>query len=554
MAAKVRRKRGSAAGAGKARPRAARGAPPAPPGAARCRPETWYIARAALGEGIDLREAALRADFFGEAGRAESRMINLRPLPGRNGSRTLAGWIQSPLGSSAVRLRGFPGLPEPKLDEVFLRGVPERDPKCHPAANIPRWDEHFRVPRVRRVFVPRALAGLAQHVDTVEIVPLDEPSSLAELRERIRGQAAILDPAWRRALRMRYADLAALAGEAIVLVDLETVSLLGASGGAFRAHAVTYEARHGIFSARVEYSDVATRGCALQDVVPYTFTAETGAFACRALTTTRSWKRHADDVGFATLLSSETPWATHNAEVLSAARPTPRGELIATDLPWLVAGEFGPLLAPRLAQHLLRMHLCAPLESFAQQWNRADDTGLLVRDIAEFARRYSPLRAVRWAGPTPGAVELGIVLPGAPGIAGAPQRPPLILRTGRIDALAPHDGLPAEPLIILMKWLAREAREGTAWSRDRLAGRTIVWQFSSAAGGRYAAAYESAALLGEISPQVLELRMRAAPIGRPTAPGARVIEFDDEGIFGDGSLEFGRELWRCVTSQLEREP
>ena len=85
-----------------------------------------------------------------------------------------------------------------------------------------------------------------------------------------------------------------------------------------------------------------TRGFALQDVVPYSVFDETPkTFRTRVLTANRSWKRYADDVGFATLLASETPWEERCGDVLSTARAIDGGQLMATDLPWLVAGKRG---------------------------------------------------------------------------------------------------------------------------------------------------------------------------------------------------------------------
>ena len=108
----------------------------------------------------------------------------------------------------------------------------------------------------------------------------------------------------------------------------------------------------------------------------------------RVLRADRAWKRYADEHGFATLLASETPVARHCGDVLSAARPIGGGELIATDLPWLVAGLHGPLLAPRLAQHALRMHLAGPLDDRVQYWNRWDDGQIVC------ARRVGPRAAI----------------------------------------------------------------------------------------------------------------------------------------------------------------
>lgn len=65
------------------------------------------------------------------------------------------------------------------------------------------------------------------------------------------------------------------------------------------------------------------------------------------------------------------------------------------------------------------------------------------------------------------------------------------MKTGRIDNLEPHTGLPAEPMMILMKMLAREVREETAWARRHLEGVAVTWQFETAGGLRYATLFDA---------------------------------------------------------------
>jgi hypothetical protein len=80
-------------------------------------------------------------------------------------------------------------------------------------------------------------------------------------------------------------------------------------------------------------------------------------------------------------------------------------------------------------------------------------------------------------------------------------------------------------MIIFMKMLAREAREQTEWARRHLRGLTVIWQFDSAAGRRYAANYASAAPFISGTPQTVRLAQAA-----------------DAGLLGDGSLVFQTQL------------
>ena len=114
-----------------------------------------------------------------------------------------------------------------------------------------------------------------------------------------------------------------------------------------------------------------------------------------------------------------------------------------------------------------------------------------------------------------------------------------MLRSGRIDSVALHDGLPAEPLMILMKHLAREVREQTAWSQ-RLAGTILTWQFDTAAGLKYAASFDAAPDLADVPACVVRLRM--ARHAKPTASSEHTVFFESEGLFGDGAFEFQEHL------------
>ncbi len=518
----------------------------------------------------------LRADFLNRTGEPiVHRRIELRAadLAGR---LEWLGWVESPPNAARVRIdrperasNPASGHAEkqaaawPVCDQALtLHVVPERDPKCHPLANVPRWSLYQPALTLTRVLIPESLAPLTDIVRAerpLEILRM--PKSLAALAAQARNAIVIADPTWLTAWRCDAEQLARAAEGGWLIVDLESFAFALQRGGKVAADAVTYESKHGLFSARVEYADVPTRGFALQDVLPFTTLTPDGQFSQRSLTANRAWKSYAEETGFATLLASETPWERRHADVLSAARPCGRGELIVTDLPWLAAGALGPLLAPTVAEQLLRMHVAEAAPDELQFWMRWNDGQTLTRDIADFARRYAPLTPIRWQDSLEGErhARLGVRLHGPNPANGGPRRH-LLIRSGSIDESAVPAAVPPEPLILLMKWLAREVREDTAWARRVLTGACVTWQFETARGLKFAVQYESA---GSHAAPPVTRAVRLWPSSAPpaeapqarttTAAAGAVIEdvtLPDEGFFGDRSHAVLRELTELVTQRL----
>lgn len=509
----------------------------------RCRKEAWYLARAQLADDASASRAALNLRFLSDDVVIQHRCMRLH-VPAANGDMTeLLGWVQSPPEATHLQLSvAAEGLAVP-IEEVVLHCVSERDPKSHHTANVPRWNTYAPPFPLERIFLPATLADLAAHCEerTVEIV--DKPRSANALGRRIAGAACILDPAWIRAGQWTLADVEKLAARAWVIIDLESMARLLKAAGACDTSIRKFISDQGIMSARNEYADVPTRGLALQDVVPYSLIDSRGMFQTRVLSANRSWKRYADENGLATLLSCETPWDDKNADVLSAALPTSGGELITTDLPWLVAGTYGSLLAPRIAQHLLRMHLGLPLDDHVQYWNRWDEGNVVVRDLGDFARRYAPLRTARWAAGR-GHAHLGIAC-----LPDATPRVHTWFDTGRIDTLIAHDGVPPEPMTIFMKWLAREIREQTEWARAYLTDHLITWQFDTHDGLKYATSFDSAADLPPIEPRITKLRLPPLTAA-PPEPDAVILPTDG-GLHGDGALAFQDDLTQRLKAIIE---
>lgn len=522
----------------------------------RCKREQWYLVRGFTSNGDACAAAAdLNLCFIRDDEIVADRNVLLNaPAAGRVGGELL-GWVESPEDITHLQIR----LPESSrarlLDKLTLHPVADRDPKCHPLANVPRWSACKPPFPIKRVILPASLEPLSECLRGVELEFVRPPRSLRKLAAWATGSACVVDPAWIRDLGLSLRDLERVAAGSWLIIDLESLAKLAAGAGVADTKIVKYESEHEIMSARVDYADVHTRGFAMQDVLPYaTFVGES-SFATRVLRANRSWKRYADQTGFATLLASETPWEAKCGDVLTAARPIERGELIATDLPWLVAGAHGRLLAPRLAEHLLRVHLAQPIADSVQYWNRWDMSHVVLRDIAEMPRRYQPLRAVRWKSRERGVASLGIVL-SAPNEQGRTRR--LVIRTGRIDRRCSHVGVPPEPMIIFMKWLAREAREQTRWAVRHLKDTSITWQFDAAEGLKYALLYD-AATAADSSPAAASLTIVTDDVGAsgPTSPARRggvstMTIPRDAGVYGDLSLDYQSDLTNRLRRWIER--
>jgi len=522
-------------------------------GPVRCKRQQWYLACGFPADGLEADFADLLLSFADNGETLGRQRVALSKVAGAENGEALLGWVQAPESATHLQVCLPDASAGRRLQRLVLHPVAERDPKCHPLANVPRWSRCRPSLPIDRIVLPASLERLAEQLDGLSVEFIASPRSLRKLAARAVGAACLIDPAWVRELALRLSDLERVAGGSWIFLDLETFSTMLGRGTDVTAKIVTHTSEHEIMSARVEYADVPTRGFALQDVIPYATFANEAAFRTRVLHANRTWKRYAAQTGFATLLASETPWQRKCGDVLSATRPVGKGELTITDLPWLVAGRWGRLLAPRLAEHLLRMHLGGPLADAAQYWNRWDECRVVVRDIETLARRYPPLRAARWAA-RGGLVPLGITLPALT----SSSRRHLMICTGRVDRLDIHDGLPPEPMVIFMKWLAREARERTPWATRCLQDTTVTWQFDTADGLKYALHYSSAADLPfRGAHRTLLLRTEAGGSdarARRSSEGAAGVQIfpADAGVFGDRSFLYQADLTRRLRKWIEQ--
>lgn len=512
----------------------------------RCKKDQWYIVRGAVKAADTACGVDLQVRFLIDEDLLYGQRVRLHCVRERLEGGELLGWIKTPEEATHLQLCAGDAATAGPIAEVVFHPVSERDAKCHPLANVPRWSVYQPPFALERVLLPASLEGLESVLPEGMARSVIRPRSWQDLRRRGKRCVVILDDEQVEGLGGGLKAVERLASESWVILSLGSAAKLLKDSGRVRTSAKKLLSAHGIMSARVEYSDVATRGFALQDVFPLTMMAEEGFFRMRVLKATRSWKRYADEEGFATLLASETPWPDECGDVLSAARAVGKGELVFTDLPWLVGGGMGPLLAPSVARHALAMHLGGAIGDDVQYWNRWDDTAIVVRDIAELPKRYKPLRAVRWRTEGGSLLPLGISLVPEGATDGARH---IVLRTGRIDSAGLHDGVPPEPMMIFMKWLSREWREQTPWAKRHLRNTVVTWQFETALGARYAFGYGSAETLPGGRSREVVLRMRPEDVKTGVAAeegvsgGAEALVFSrDEGVFGDEAIDFQASL------------
>lgn len=508
-----------------------------------CKGEQWHLLRVPAGG--KTQPPSVTAEFLHVDGGTSRQLILLERLSGDADAGHWLGWAQAPADARHWRLDS----PDADATAIAAHVVPERDPKCHPMANVSRPESHRSPFPIERVILPESLSRLAPLLDGPDVRIIKTPRSLRDLAKAVIGCACVLDPAWVDELKLTLRDIERITPITWLLVDLPTAARLVSEAGEADARVRTQRSAHGLMSARVEYADVPTRGFALMDVFPYGVHTPRHGFGVRVLEANRSWKRYASECGFALVLSSHTPFETRGPDVLSAMRAIGQGELIATDLPWLAAGLLGPPVAPVLARHALRMHLGCTLAAETQYWTRWDDARVVVRDISDMARRYAPLDAARWRPDTPGLLSLGLTLPcdDRPARNGPPRH--FVIRTGRIDQCEQHDGVPPEPLMILMRQLARDWQEQTDWAQRHLKNARVSWQFEAADGVRYGVLFHAGdPAVAPSATLTVRTRDDARAVGNVRRAGGRAELHvpASVGIFGDRSLDYQSRLTSTI--------
>ncbi|MCG3128073.1 MAG: hypothetical protein CHACPFDD_02947 [Phycisphaerae bacterium] len=433
--------------------------------------------------------------------------------------------------------------------DVHFRETDEPVAESHPLANVPRWSRYAPPFAPRRVLLPPELARMAGHVRGPAAVV--DPAGLRRCAAW-RGSAVVLGAAEVRQLAIGWAELRRRAGGAIVLLSFDALAaVLARDAGAGERDStggtdgrVMRRASRGLCSCVVEYADWATRGFALQDALPCAAVDGAKRFRLPAWTGGRGWNQFAERQGIVRLLSVRP--GARGRGALSLACMVDGGAVIASDLPWLLAGVFGTPVATENIGRLVNAHLGGEVPDETQYWSASESVPRQVRDIAELCRRYAPLTAIRWASGAKEPLALGVSLaadsspatPRGPAAAGDD----VVLRTGRIDLPSELGGVPAEAMMIVMKQLARRQREGAnGWRQTR----RLTWQFDAAAGHAHAHLYASAGAVGPRAPA------RVLTVAGAEAPQAEGIRLKTRlGPLADGCHRIVEELLSIAGASL----
>jgi hypothetical protein len=106
--------------------------------------------------------------------------------------------------------------------------------------------------------------------------------------------------------------------------------------------------------------------------------------------------------------------------------------------------------------------------------------------------------------------------------------------------------------MIHMKWLAREAREQTDWARQHLPGLAVTWQFDTAGGLKYVTLFDAADAFAGAVTETIALRSGIeCGEAEPRAADHFVTLDPDEGLFGDGALDFLDRVARIFRQAIE---
>ncbi len=507
-----------------------------------CAADQWYFVDAET----DGPAALLTVTYSCEGRRLSRATAQLEPCGG-NGRQI--GWMKSPPHADCIDV-SIAVEGDPPRGGVAHLGLHPVDDVCavgHPSANTPRWSDLTGGAAAPAVLLPGELSALREWLEPHATVERINGELLRP--ERVPRRAiVIIDAARGPALTWR--TLQALSRRARVVVDLATMSTALAQAGVASFAARRRAWRAGVPAARVVEACAATRGFALEDALPCAWLGDCGRFRVRTLGGPRAWKRCADRLGMRPLLTLSSPDGEGEHETIAAASAD--GDLVVTDLPWMLAGRFGPMLAPRVAAYALRAMLGLAVADDAHFWTPGLDPDLVVRDVADLARRYPTLRAVRWRDAADGVHRLGLTT-ATPGASTAH----LMLHTGRADA--PARSVAPEAMMVWMRRQASEPARGVSEPllrarHARAAGRptevAVTWQFDSGAGGAYLTMFDSAA----------ELPVGPARHVAVVAAGTERIAGCDEaiecaarvGLLGDGSIEVQEELGRALADVVRR--
>ena len=162
----------------------------------RCKREEWYLARARPAGDAKSRRVAVLVQYLRTGAVVGQRCLWLHAVHGAGRNAELLGWLQTPKTATHLQLC-VPGDALPaQIAEIAFHNVSERDPKCHPLANVPRWSTYRTPFTVQRVVLPNELRGLAPLLGRARsprdgIAGVAGRALAAGARRGMRGQSAL---------------------------------------------------------------------------------------------------------------------------------------------------------------------------------------------------------------------------------------------------------------------------------------------------------------------------------------------------------------------------
>ena len=143
----------------------------------RCKREQWYLAQAFPTAEANGHTPDVLLRFLEDDQTVAEYRVGLNAMPEEAASPMLLGWIQSPENVTHMQIH-VPNGRQAGLQQLLLHPIAERDPKCHPLANVPRWKEYKTPFPTERVVLPAALESLAELIDGVEVEIVKMPRSV----------------------------------------------------------------------------------------------------------------------------------------------------------------------------------------------------------------------------------------------------------------------------------------------------------------------------------------------------------------------------------------
>jgi hypothetical protein len=264
----------------------------------RCRGDQWYLLRAlqpAAPGGVngvpsngrtsapvtDSAPPSVQVRFASAEKVLSETCVNWTAVGDRGPRGEWLSWVFAPPKTAAVEI-SLTGSPEAQPEALELHAVAERDPKCHPLANVPRWT-HYKPPfPMERVVLPPELESLAPLLSHVKVNIARSFRSRSALVAAAQNAAIVMSPDWCNDLSLGYPELCQIAARSYAIVDLQQFVRCAERGGMNSLRVQTYTAEHELMSARNQYAEVPTRGFALLDTFPFGTITPRGRWAAES--------------------------------------------------------------------------------------------------------------------------------------------------------------------------------------------------------------------------------------------------------------------------------